>query len=191
LIELILQHNFNAMELKDIVHVSGKPGLFKIVAQGKTNLVIESLDSAKTRTSVSVSQRFSILDDIAMFTSGEDIKLREVLVKLNDKVKEGLPLPDPKSDDEAMRSFMETVLPEYDKERVHVSDIKKLVNWYILLKDDLDFEALRNASNEEDTDLKNDHHEKSNSIMANKHHVKADTKSKSSVNKTAINRKSV
>ena len=81
------------MELKDIVHISGKPGLFKIVAHGKTNLVVESIDAAKTRTSVSVSQRFSILEDISMFTTGDDIKLREVLVKLNDLVAAGTAAP--------------------------------------------------------------------------------------------------
>ena len=77
------------MELKDIVHISGKPGLYKIVAHGKANLVVESLDASKVRTSVSVSQRFSVLDDISMFTTEEDIKLREVMVKLNDVVVAG------------------------------------------------------------------------------------------------------
>jgi hypothetical protein len=180
------------MELKDIVHISGKPGLFKIVAHGKTNLVVESLDEAKTRTSVSISQRFSVLDDISMFTTSDDIKLREVLVKFNDTVKGGVEPPSPKSAEPELNGFFAKVLPDYDKERVHSSDIKRLVQWYAILKDDLDFEALRNAKDEEDnTEAVTDHHENKTNVMKNQQNLRVDTKGKSSVSKTAINRKSV
>lgn len=180
------------MELKDIVHVSGKPGLFKIIAQGKTNLIVESLDAAKTRTSVSVTQRFSVLEDIAMFTTGEDIKLREVLVKLHDTASAGTAVPAVKSSEDEMKAFFEKVLPEYDKERVHISDIKRLIQWYGLLKDGLDFEAMRKAKDDEDSDdVKVEHHEKPALNTKINQPVKVDTKAKNSANKTSINRKSV
>ncbi len=180
------------MELKDIVHISGKPGLFKIVAHGKTNLVVESIDAAKTRTSVSVSQRFSILEDISMFTTGDDIKLREVLVKLNDIVVAGTATPTAKGTDAELKTFFEKVLPTYDKERVHLSDIKRLVQWYSLLNGDLDFEAMRQAKDNEDKDdTKIEHHEVKNNVIKNQPAIKIDTKGKSSAAKTAINRKTV
>ncbi len=180
------------MELKDIVHISGKPGLFKIVAHGKSNLVVESIDAAKTRTSVSVSQRFSVLDDISMFTTEDDIKLREVMVKLNDSVAGGLELATSKSSDEELRTFFEKVLPTFDKERVHTSDIKRLVQWYSALKNDLDFEAMRKAKDDEDTtETKVEHHEIKPNVIKAQPNLKTDTKGKSSAAKTAINRKTV
>ncbi len=180
------------MELKDIVHISGKPGLYKIVAHGKANLVVESLDASKVRTSVSVSQRFSVLDDISMFTTEEDIKLREVMVKLNDVVVAGAELPAAKSNDEALKLFFEMVLPNFDKERVHNSDIKRLIQWYVLIGKDLDFEAMRKAKDEEDTDeTKIEHHEAKSNVIKSQHQAKIDTKGKSSASKTAINRKTV
>ncbi|MCX6189850.1 MAG: DUF5606 domain-containing protein [Bacteroidetes bacterium] len=180
------------MELKDIVHISGKPGLYKIVAHGKANLVVESLDASKTRTSVSVSQRFSVLDDISMFTTDEDIKLREVLVKLNDTVVGGVTPPSPKSSEDDLKKFFELVLTNYDKERVHTSDIKRLVQWYSLLVDDLDFEAMRKAKDDEDTDeTKIEHQETKSAVIKSQPRVKVDTKGKSSASKTAINRKTV
>ena len=180
------------MELKDIVHISGKPGLFKIVAHGKTNLVVESIDASKTRTSVAVSQRFSVLDDISMFTTDEDIKLREVMVLLNDTVVAGLDVPTSKSSDEEIRTFFEKVLPTFDKERVHTSDIKRLVQWYSALKGDLDFEAMRKTADlEEGTETKIEHHETKNNLVKSQHNLKIDTKGKSSAAKTAINRKTV
>jgi hypothetical protein len=180
------------MELKDIVHISGKPGLFKIIAHGKTNLVVESLDAAKTRTSVSVTQRFSVLDDIAMFTTGDDIKLREVLVKFHDVLAAGAEMPSTKATDEELKAFFEKVLPTYDKERVHTSDIKRLVQWVALLKGELDFDAMRKEKDDEDTDeTKVEHHEAKSNIVKAQPKVKENTKAKVSVNKTAINRKTV
>ena len=180
------------MELKDIVHISGKPGLYKIIAHGKTNLVVESIDAAKTRTSVAVTQRFSVLDDIAMFTTSDDIKLREVLVKFHDLITAGSEAPSPKASDEELKAFFEKVLPDYDKERVHTSDIKRLVQWYSLIKNDLDFEAMRKAKDDEDTEeTKIEHHENKSNVIKSQHNLKVDTKAKVSVNKTAINRKTV
>ena len=138
------------MELKEVVQVSGKPGLFKIVAHGKNNLIVESLDAAKTRTAVSATQRFSILDDIAMFTNGDDVSLRQVMLNLHEKAEAGLALPDGKADDKALKAWMEQVVPDFDKERVHTSDIKKLANWYVILKPILDFEELKKAKDEDE-----------------------------------------
>ena len=182
------------MELKDIVHISGKPGLYKIVAHGKTNLVVESIDASKTRTSVSITQRFSVLEDISMFTTDDDIKLREVLVKVFDLITAGTALPSSKGSDADLKSFFENALPNYDQDRVHLSDIKRLIQWYSLLQNDLDFDALRQVKDDDEangTEVKIEHHETKAAIKKPQPAIKIDNKAKNSINKTAINRKTV
>lgn len=133
------------MELKDVVSVAGVPGLHKIVGQRPSGLILESLDEQKRRFPTSLTQKVSILEDIAMFTNTDEVKLKDVLISINEQEKGGLALPDKKADNNALKAFMEAVLPNYDRERVYVSDMKKLVAWYIILKDHLDFEAMKNS----------------------------------------------
>jgi len=133
------------MELKDIVSVAGVPGLHKIVGQRPAGLILESLDEQKRRFPTSLTQKVSILEDIAMFTIDGEVKLNEVLININDKEKEGLKVPGKSASNDDLKAFMEEALPNYDKERVYVSDIKKLAGWYEILKNHLDFEALKNA----------------------------------------------
>lgn len=133
------------MELKDIVSVAGVPGLHKIVGQRPAGLILESLDEQKRRFPTSLTQKVSILEDIAMFTMEGEVKLNEVLVNINDKEKGGLKVPGKSASNDDLKAFMDAALPNYDKERVYVSDIKKLAAWYEILKNHLDFEALKNA----------------------------------------------
>lgn len=120
--------------------VSGQSGLFKFISQGRNGIIVESL-SDKKRTFINASHKVSPLSDISIFTGGDEVSLKDVF-KTIQQLDEGTPVPDPKASPDKLRKFMETILPEYDRERVYVSDIKKLVAWYSeLLKFNLlDFE---------------------------------------------------
>jgi len=119
------------MDLKDIMSVSGQGGLFKFISQGRNGIIVEAL-ADKKRNFISASQKVSSLGDISIFTDGEEVPLQEVM-KIIFKLQPGVPVPDPKSSPDVLKKFMENVLPNYDRERVYVSDIKKLVSWYSTL----------------------------------------------------------
>lgn len=120
------------MELKEILSVSGKPGLYKVVAHTKSGLIVESLIDKK-RIPVYASDKISNLEDISIFTTDEDILLKDVLKLIFDK-ENGGPCIESKADDKKLKEYMEAVLPQYDKDRVYLSDIKKLFSWYNLLQ---------------------------------------------------------
>lgn len=119
------------MDLSDILTISGKSGLYKVVSQTKTGLVAESLTDGK-KIPVFLSDRSSALEDISIFTLTEDIPLKEVLLKIFEK-EAGKPCIDPKEDPAKLKAYFETILPDYDQERVYLSDIKKVFAWYNLL----------------------------------------------------------
>ncbi len=119
------------MDLKEILSVSGKPGLFKTIAQTKTGVIIESLTDGK-RIQAFASDKISSLGEISIFTTGEDMPLREVFRLIREKNGDQ-PAPDAKSDDRALKAFFETIVPDYDNERVYASHMRKLVQWYNLL----------------------------------------------------------
>jgi len=116
------------MDLKEIMSVSGHSGLFKYVSQGRNGIIVESFADNK-RIFVSASQKVSSLGDIAIFTDGDEVPLKEVFRKIHE-IEPGVPAPDPKSSPETLKAFMEKILPNYDRNRVYVSDLKKLVGWY-------------------------------------------------------------
>lgn len=125
------------MNLNNIISVSGMPGLYKVIAQSKGGVIVESLIDKK-RVPVFASHKISALSDISMYTTGDDKPLKDVLQAINDKENGGPVSIDPKAPDAEIRTYFETVLPEFDKDRVHTSDIRKLLNWYNLLqKNDL------------------------------------------------------
>lgn len=119
------------MDLRKIFTISGKSGLFKMISAQKTMMIVESLIDKK-RMPAFARERMSSLAEISMFTEDADVSLKEVLVAIYKKENGGKAI-DPKSDNEALKSYFAEVLPNYDRERVHVSDIKKLVSWYNLL----------------------------------------------------------
>lgn len=122
------------MDLKKILAVPGKPGLYQLVSQGKNNIIVESLLD-KSRMPVFASTQASSLNDICIFTTEEDMPLKDVFKRIFD-FKEGKKADDVTSLDGAgLKKCMEEVLPQYDKERVHVSDMKKLFAWYNILHD--------------------------------------------------------
>lgn len=119
------------MVLKDILSISGEPGLFRFIAQGKNSIIIEHLETKK-RSSVYGSAKVSALEDIAIFTETEDMPLSKVFDLIHEKGNGGL-APDPKSDSSKLLKWFETVLPEYSRNKVYASDIKKVAQWYNLL----------------------------------------------------------
>ena len=119
------------MNLKGIISISGRPGLYKVITQGKNSVIVESLMDKK-RFPAHASEKISSLEDISMFTYDEDAKLVDVLTKLFE-IQAGAEGPSNKSDEKTLRSKFEEALPNYDKERVYFSDIKKLFQWYNML----------------------------------------------------------
>ena len=119
------------MALKDILVVSGHGGLFRYISQGRNTIIVENLNDNK-RTSIPATTKISMLDDIDIFTEEDNIPLREVLKKIQSKENGGTAISHKSSNAELKKYFAE-VLPEYDKDRVYVSDIRKIVMWYNLL----------------------------------------------------------
>ncbi|HNQ59675.1 MAG TPA: DUF5606 domain-containing protein [Bacteroidales bacterium] len=119
------------MELKDIVAISGKTGLFKVVGQTKTGAIVESLIDGK-RQPVFIHDRLSSLADITVFTTEEDRPLRKILQAIRER-ENGGPAPSHKSDETTLKNYFATVVPDYDNERVYFSAIKKIISWYNLL----------------------------------------------------------
>lgn len=115
--------------IKRIVSISGKPGLYKLVSQGKNMLIVESLANGK-RVPAYAHDKVISLGDVAIYTEGEDMPLAEVLEKIYNYT--GGKAVDVKSfaDDDAIRTYMGEILPEFDHERVYTNDIKKLFSWY-------------------------------------------------------------
>jgi hypothetical protein len=124
------------MDLSGIISISGQPGLYKVVAQSKNGLIVESLIDKKRIPAYS-SYKISALEDISVFTKGDDMPLSEVFQKIFDKEKGGAAI-DHKADDSELRNYFSQALPEYDEDRVYISDIRKMISWYNLLhKNDL------------------------------------------------------
>ena len=119
------------MEFKDILAISGMPGLYKYVAQSTRGIIVESLSDGK-RLNASGSARVSALSDISMFTEGEDIPLAEVFTRMYDHTggKEGL---SHKESPERIKAYFAEIVPDYDRDRVHVSDMKKALSWFNIL----------------------------------------------------------
>ncbi len=117
-----------------ILAIAGKPGLYKLISRGKNNLIVEALDGTHKRQPAFGTDRITSLADIAMFTDTEDVPLMDVLDSLKTIAEGKKATLDPKkaSGDE-LRELFAKVLPNYDRERVHTSDIKKLIQWYNIL----------------------------------------------------------
>lgn len=116
--------------LKGIIAIAGKPGLYKVLAQGANNIIVESLIDKK-RFPASSSSKISSLEEITMYTTDEDMPLHEIIQKIFEKENGGAAV-DPK-DEAKHRSYFKEIVPNFDEERVYGSDIKKLFNWYALL----------------------------------------------------------
>src|ERR1700749_869294 len=120
------------MNLRGIVSVAGKPGLWKALAQNKTGFILESLDAQKTKLVANLSTaKIAALDEITIFGEDEDIRLTDVL----ERMKSVKNVPDAKADGKQLRQLFREVAPDHDEEKVYASDMKKIVSWYHILKD--------------------------------------------------------
>ena len=120
--------------LQTILAISGKPGLYKLVSRAKNSLIVEILDETHRRIPAFASDRITSLADIAMYTEGDDVPLAKVLENLK-KLEEGKPasIDFKKAKGDELRDYFAKVLPDFDRERVHNSDIMKLIQWYNIL----------------------------------------------------------
>jgi hypothetical protein len=133
------------IQLKDILAISGKGGLFKFIAQARNGIVVESLEDQKRHVAAATA-RVSSLVDIAIFTIDEEVPLADIFYMISEK-SEGKETLSHKAPVEELKSQFKELVPEYDEDRVYVSDIKKVFQWYNQL---LQHELLEVIDKEED-----------------------------------------
>ena len=122
--------------LNEIAHISGKSGLFKVLKPTRTGVIVETLDALKQKSVVSGQTRISVLKDISLYLDDHQdstLPLADLFLKIHEKFKGVLPIEPKKSSDIELYSTLESVVPNYDADRVFASDIKKILNWYLLL----------------------------------------------------------
>ncbi len=164
--------------LKDILSISGHGGLFKFISQGRHGIIVESLET-KQRMNASASAKVSALEDIAIFTDTEDIPLKDVFKAIHEKENGGETISHKSSADE-LKDYFAGILPDYDRDRVYVSDIKKVVQWYNLLHkfEMLNFEEEEEEKTGEESEKEGDSEKKEEKSEAKKEKPKAEKKTK-------------
>jgi len=136
--------------LEGILAISGQPGLFKLVSQTKTGIIVESLETKK-RMPVYATAKVSALEDIAIFTEDGEKPLKEVLEKIYTVENKGKTTVNKKSPNDEIKEYFEDILPEYDKDRVYTSDMKKVLGWYNLLLEAEQLDFSKKEDSEEET----------------------------------------
>lgn len=116
-----------------ILTISGKPGLYRLLSQGRNMFIVEAVDASKKRMPVYNSDKVVMLDDIAIYTDTEEIPLREVFAKIQEKEGGVLPFDIKAATPEELVEYFESVMPDYDRERVYLTHIKKIYAWYNIL----------------------------------------------------------
>lgn len=135
------------MEFSKIIAVSGKPGLFEILSQTKSGVIVKSLIDGK-RLPINATNNVSLLENIAIYTHSEEVPLSNVLKSIADK-EENKEAISHKSSNNELSSYFSEILPDYDNERVYTSNIKKVIQWYnILVNAEFDFTTLREEKEE-------------------------------------------
>lgn len=120
--------------LKTILSISGKPGLYKLISQGKNMLIVESITPEKKRFPAHSTEKVISLADIAMYTNDAEVPLRDVLTSVKEKENGALASLDvKKATQDELRTYFAEILPDFDRDRVYVTDIKKLISWYNIL----------------------------------------------------------
>lgn len=132
------------MALEQILSVSGKPGLYRLVGQMKNGIIVEAIADGK-RFPVHGSAKVSALDEISIYTEEDEVALREVFKTIYEK-QDGKTGPDHKGSVEDIKSFFAEVVPDYDKDRVYASDMVKVIKWYNTL---IEYKAYDPAEEEE------------------------------------------
>jgi hypothetical protein len=121
------------MELKEILAVSGKSGLFKIISHTKTGLIAENMSDGK-RIPVYASDKISNLAEISVYSEDKEIPLKEIFKAIYDK-ESGAKITDAKTEESKLKEYFAEAVPAYDRQRVYISDIKKILSWYNILHD--------------------------------------------------------
>ena len=135
------------MEFNKIIAVSGKPGLFKVISQSKSAIIVAALGDNK-RAAISTTENVSLLENIAIYTYEEDVPLLKVLKAMYEKT-EGKEAISHKESGKKLEAFFAEVLPDYDAERVYTSNIKKVIQWFnLLVNSGMDFSKIE-ATKEE------------------------------------------
>ena len=120
--------------LKTILSISGKPGLYKLISQGKNMLIVETIDATKKRFPAYGNEKIISLADIAMYTDDAEVPLYDVLESIKEKENAAIASIDvKKATSEQLREYLAEVLPDFDRDRVYTNDIKKLILWYNIL----------------------------------------------------------
>ena len=121
--------------LKEIANVSGKSGLFRILKPSRAGVIVEGLDEKREKTLIGPTARVSVLKDVSIFTDGEEesVPLSDVFLKIREVHGEAVALPVKSASDKELIEFLNKILPDFDRSKVYVSDIKKIITWYNLL----------------------------------------------------------
>jgi hypothetical protein len=153
------------IKVKDLMSIAGKGGLYRFLAQARNGVVVESLTDRK-RAVAPPTARVSALEDISIFAKEEDIPLADVLMKIHEKEQGGAAISS-KAGNEELKSYFKIVLPEYDEDRVYVSDIKKVIAWYNLLQE-LGMLEVVDKETEEEGDAADDRKEDKRELPSDK-----------------------
>ena len=134
--------------LKGILAISGEPGLYKLVSQIKNGIIVESIETKKRIPSYATN-KISSLEDIAIFTDEDEVPLKDIFLNIKSKAN-GTEIMNNKPSNQDIKKYFEEILPNYDEDRVYVSDMKKVFRWYnILSKEDLLEEIQESEQKEE------------------------------------------
>lgn len=135
------------MDLSGIISISGRPGLYKVIAQGKNSIIVESLTDKK-RFPAYATDRISALEDISIYTYEGDKPLKEIFADIYAK-EDGKQGPSHKEDVSVLQAYIQEIIPDYDEERVYPSDIKKLLQWYNMLQKSGNLDPVEEEAEEE------------------------------------------
>lgn len=141
------------IDLRQVAAVSGQSGLFRVVKPTRTGVIMESLEEKPKTMVAQARHRMSLLDEISMYTTDEEgtVPLAEVFDRVHEKYGDNLPLGD-KPSNEDYKEFMTNVLPNYDEDRVYVSDMKKLATWYTIVKKYVGFTEAASSESEKEAE---------------------------------------
>jgi hypothetical protein len=154
------------MDLTGIISINGMAGLYKIVANSKNGVIVESL-TEKKRFPVFGTSKISALEDISMFTDSGDKRISEIMKLVFEKENGGKAV-DSKADDKAVESYFKDILPDYDKERVYVSNMRKLFSWYNLLQETGNLKQKENSEKEKEVKVSKNTSEELKKVKAKK-----------------------
>lgn len=134
------------MDLKGIVNITGKPGLFKVLSTTKGGFIVEALDGTAKRSVIPGTSKVAALEDISVYTSEEQEALKDIFKRLKADKVDLSEIDLGKAENADIIKTFETLVPNYDREQVYVSDMRKLIKWYVILEPMLDFAAAEAAA---------------------------------------------